>query len=213
MKSIERVQTGVRLEKRVVKVMKAVAELKDITLSDLIEGVMLHAFEGKAPFSADSLDKIDELKRVYALDLAATDSHLLREENEEFVIAFENCELDPSDFHHREHVWLAWIYLDRESLPEAMLRYINGLRRFTRHVGAEMKYHETITCAFLSLIHERMAHGPEDETWEAFAERNPDLLNDAKELLARYYSQETLESDFARKVFVLPDPSDAATHH
>ena len=76
---VERVQTGVRLEKRLLKVLKALAELHDLSLGDLLEGVVLHAFEGKAPFGASSLRKIVELKRVYGLDLDARDSHRLRE--------------------------------------------------------------------------------------------------------------------------------------
>ncbi|NMM45729.1 hypothetical protein HH303_14630 [Rhodospirillaceae bacterium KN72] len=78
-KAIERVQTGVRIEKRLIKVMKAVAELHDLSLGDLIEGVMLHAFEGKAPFGPATLAQIDKLRAVYQLDLTASDSHMLKE--------------------------------------------------------------------------------------------------------------------------------------
>lgn len=80
MNTVERVQTGVRIEKRLLKVLKALAELKDISLGDLIEGIALHAFEGKAPFSKDTLEQIAELKKIYSLKLRATDSHQLREE-------------------------------------------------------------------------------------------------------------------------------------
>jgi len=77
--SIERVQTGVRMEKRLVKVLKALAELKDLSLGDLLEGIVLHAFEGKAPFTAETLKQIAELKRVYGLDLDAGASHRMIE--------------------------------------------------------------------------------------------------------------------------------------
>ena len=77
--TIERVQTGVRLERRLLKVLKAFAEYRDLTLGDLLEGIVLHAFEGKAPFGAESLRKIAELKKVYELDLDARASHRLRE--------------------------------------------------------------------------------------------------------------------------------------
>jgi hypothetical protein len=80
---IERIQTGVRLEKRVLKVLKGLAELRDLSLGDLIEGIVLHAFDGKAPFSAETLAKIGELKRIYGLDLDATASHRLRESKPE----------------------------------------------------------------------------------------------------------------------------------
>jgi hypothetical protein len=76
---IERVQTGVRLEKCMLKVLKAVAELKDMTLADLLEGIVLHAFEGKAPFSAQTLKEIEQLKGLYGLTLKASDSHQLKE--------------------------------------------------------------------------------------------------------------------------------------
>ena len=76
---VERVQTGVRMEKRLLKVLKGLAELKDITLGDLLEGIVLHAFEGKAPFSPATLKEIEQLRKVYGLTLKATDSHMLKE--------------------------------------------------------------------------------------------------------------------------------------
>jgi hypothetical protein len=79
MKEIIRVQTGVRLERRLVKVLKALASELDLSLGDLLEGIVLHAFEGKTPFSAATLKKIKALKSVYGLDLSAEDSHRLRE--------------------------------------------------------------------------------------------------------------------------------------
>ena len=77
--TVERVQTGVRLEKRTLKVLKGVAEYLDLSLGDLLEGVVLHAFEGKAPFGAETLAQVERLKAVYGLTLTAADSHLLSE--------------------------------------------------------------------------------------------------------------------------------------
>jgi len=77
---VERVQTGVRLEKRMLKVLKALAEYHDLSLGDLLEGIVLHAFEGKSPFARESLRRITELKRIYHLDLDARASHRLSEE-------------------------------------------------------------------------------------------------------------------------------------
>lgn len=77
--TVERVQTGVRLEKRLVKVLKALAEHRDMSLGDLIESIVLHAFEGRAPFSAATLETIGQLKRIYGLELVAADSHRLSE--------------------------------------------------------------------------------------------------------------------------------------
>ncbi len=76
---VERVQTGVRLEKRMLKVLKALAELKDMSLGDLLEGIVLHAFEGKAPFSPATLREIEKLRAIYGLALKASDSHKLKE--------------------------------------------------------------------------------------------------------------------------------------
>jgi hypothetical protein len=76
---VERVQTGVRLEKRLLKVLKAVAELKDLSLGDLLEGVVLHAFEGKTPFSEQTLKEIEQFAKIYGMTLQASDSHQLRE--------------------------------------------------------------------------------------------------------------------------------------
>ena len=78
-KSIQRVQTGVRIEKRLLKVLKALAEQLDMSLGDLLERMALHCLEGKAPFSDDTLVKIEKLKDVYELDLTAVDSHKLDE--------------------------------------------------------------------------------------------------------------------------------------
>jgi hypothetical protein len=79
-RTVERVQTGVRLEKRMLKVLKGLAELLDLSLGDLLEGIVLHAFEGKTPFSPATRAKVEELKALYGFDLAAEDSHRLREE-------------------------------------------------------------------------------------------------------------------------------------
>jgi hypothetical protein len=76
---VERVQTGVRMEKRLLKVLKGLAEYHDLSLGDLLEGIVLHAFEGKAPFGPESRKKIADLKKIYDLDLDATASHKLVE--------------------------------------------------------------------------------------------------------------------------------------
>jgi hypothetical protein len=76
---VERVQTGLRIEKRLLKTLKALAELKDLTLGDLLEGIVLHAFEGKAPFPKETLGQIAELRKIYGLTLRAGDSHKMRE--------------------------------------------------------------------------------------------------------------------------------------
>ncbi len=77
---VERTQTGVRVEKRILKVLKGLAEYFDITLGDLLEGIVLHAFEGEAPFEPATLEKIAQFRGIYGLDLTAADSHRLRED-------------------------------------------------------------------------------------------------------------------------------------
>lgn len=79
MKQITRTQTGVRLESRLLKVLKALATDLDLSLGDLLEGIVLHAFDNRTPFSATTLKKIRALKAVYGLDLTARDAHQLRE--------------------------------------------------------------------------------------------------------------------------------------
>ena len=79
-KTISRTQTGVRLETSLLKTLKALAEYTDLSLGDLLEGIVLHAFEGKAPFSPETRKVIDQLKSVYGCDLTAADSHKLKEE-------------------------------------------------------------------------------------------------------------------------------------
>ena len=76
---VERVQTGVRMEKRVLKVLKALAEYLDLSLGDLLEGIVLHAFESKPPFGKETLKRVRQLKTVYGMDYGATASHRLRE--------------------------------------------------------------------------------------------------------------------------------------
>ncbi|MEV0400938.1 hypothetical protein [Actinoallomurus sp. NPDC050550] len=79
MVTVERVQTGLRIERNTLKVLKALAEYLDMPLGELVEGVVLHAFEGKAPFSPETLRKIEQLTSVYGLTLTAADAHRLEE--------------------------------------------------------------------------------------------------------------------------------------
>ena len=125
----------------------------------------------------------------------------------ELVRRFENCTLPGADFNHRNHARLAWIYLrDYELLP-ALNRFSENLKKFAASLGAADLYHETVTFAYLFLIHERIKRcGAEQKNWEEFAAANHDLFVRRKYgILTEYYSVEMLASDFARSVFVLPD--------
>jgi hypothetical protein len=125
--------------------------------------------------------------------------------DEEFSAAFEALTLPPSEFRHAGHVRLARIYLKRMTLQDAMTRYAQGLRAFAAHVGKPGLFHETITYAFLMVINERVADGPQGEGWAAFQARNPDVMAGVKAALGRYYTDERLSGDRARAGFVMPD--------
>jgi len=124
---------------------------------------------------------------------------------QQFLEAFDRSAIEPGTFDHPAHVRVVWSALQEASLLEAMARVRDGLHRLVRKFGAEGKYHDTITCALVLLIHERAVAHP-CATWAEFAGQNPDLLewNDGA-LLAPYYKQDTLSSDLARQAFVLPD--------
>jgi len=122
-----------------------------------------------------------------------------------FVEAFERGELPETAFRHRDHVRLAWIYLRRLSPAAALVKFSDGLRRFAARIGKARLYHETITWAYLLLIRERMERAGAAQEWSDFADANPDLLTWRPSVLGAYYREETLASDLARRVFVLPD--------
>lgn len=120
-----------------------------------------------------------------------------------FVAALESCTLPSEEFDHRAHVRLAWLYLAEQPLLEALPRFIASLKRYADSLGASGKYHETITYAFIFLIHQRMAECSAS-TFDEFAAANPDLFGP---ILQRYYPPETLASPLAKTVFVLPTKS------
>jgi hypothetical protein len=125
--------------------------------------------------------------------------------DQEFLERFESCSLDKEDFHHKDHVRLAWIYLSRFPVLEALSRFSDGLKRFAQSLGKEGLYHETITWSYLLLIRERIARAQAEESWEEFARANSDILDWRESVLKLYYRDETLKSDLARRVFVFPD--------
>jgi hypothetical protein len=125
--------------------------------------------------------------------------------DEEFVRRFEDCTLSSDCFPHREHVRLGWLYLRRYPLLEALAKFSEGLKIFATAHGAAGRYHETITWAYLFLIYERMAADEAAEKWDDFAAANPDLLAWPNDILKALYRAETLQSERARRFFVLPD--------
>jgi hypothetical protein len=125
--------------------------------------------------------------------------------DDEFIARFEDCTLPGASFHHASHVKLAWLYLNRLTLLEAIARFSEGLKRFATANGKPDRYHETITWAFLFLIHQRLSDRKANDSWEIFAAANPDLVNWEENILRRYYQEETLQSEQAKKCFLLPD--------
>jgi hypothetical protein len=122
----------------------------------------------------------------------------------ELIDGFEQCTLPNQAFHHRDHVHVVWAYL-RELPPlQALQRFSEGLKRFAKHHGKTTLYHETITWAYVALVHERMNRNP-SSSWDDFCRENSDLLTWRPSVLDRYYRSETLGSELARRVFILPD--------
>ena len=115
---------------------------------------------------------------------------------------FEAGQVDAEQFDHEAHVHIGWLYLQRFDTAEAIGRFDSALRRLTEQLGVPDKYHATITWLFLLLINERSRV---DESWNAFRNRNPELVEESGSTLRRYYSDAVLFSDEARKRFVLPD--------
>ncbi len=130
---------------------------------------------------------------------------MLDPESIRLVRDLEACEIPAGTFHHEQHLRVAWTLLEEDGLLVALGRFPLVLRRFAEYHGAHTLYHETITWAFLFLIHERRHQLPADHRWEDFARANSGLLQDHKGTLARYYSKERLGSDLARSVFLMPD--------
>lgn len=125
--------------------------------------------------------------------------------DDEVVRKFENRTLAGADFNHHNHVRVARIYLHEFNLLDALERFSENLKKFADSLGQPNLYHETITFAFFFLIHERIKRSKERQTWEDFVVTNPDLFTRQNGILTKYYRTETIASDFAKKVFVLPD--------
>ena len=125
--------------------------------------------------------------------------------DQELIEQFEDGTLPIEGFHHREHVRTAFLYLTKYPVLEALQIFSRTLRRFAEARGKPQLYHQTITWAYIFLIQERMARAGSKQSWEEFARDNPDLLVWNDGILTRFYRSETLTSELARTVFLLPD--------
>jgi hypothetical protein len=124
----------------------------------------------------------------------------------ELLARFLDTTLPADQFHHEQHVQVAWRFVRNHGMPAALGEFTAAIKRFAAAKGAHGLYHETITWAFLLLIAERQAR-TDSQTWEAFAAAHPELLIWKPSILERYYSRELLQSDIARRAFVFPDRS------
>jgi len=118
--------------------------------------------------------------------------------------SFVDTSLPADQFHHQQHVQVAWLFVRKYGMPGALAEFTSAIKRFADAKGATGLYHETITWAFLLLIAERQARHPA-ASWPEFEAANPDLLVWKPSILGRYYSKELLASDLARRTFLMPD--------
>jgi len=126
--------------------------------------------------------------------------------DQELITRLEQCTLAADSFHHADHVRAAFLYLCRYPLLEAVEKFSTALQRLAASHGKAQRYHQTITWAYLFLIHERMARAEQARpVWQEFARQNPGVLSWENSVVKRYYRAETLQSDLARRIFVLPD--------
>ncbi len=123
----------------------------------------------------------------------------------EWMEAFESCTLPSGTFHHAEHIKMAFLYSQKYTPVEALGRFSSAIARFAAAQGKPNLYNETITWAFLLLIRERIARADSRQTWTEFSAANADLLRWNDNILKKYYRPETLASELAKKVFLLPD--------
>ena len=117
---------------------------------------------------------------------------------------FVDTTLPADRFHHHQHVQVAWLFVQKYGMPQAIGEFTAAIKRFAGAKGATGLYHETITWAFLFLIADRQARQPSD-TWEGFQAANADLMSWKPSILERYYSKELLASDLAKRTFLMPD--------
>lgn len=124
--------------------------------------------------------------------------------DDELMADFEAGRVPEGGFHHREHIRVAWNYLRVHGLPGALARFCAGLRHFAAAQGVPGLYHETITVAYILLINERLSASRE-LAWDDFAAAYPELLAWKPSILDTLYEADTLTSERARQVFVMPD--------
>ena len=122
--------------------------------------------------------------------------------DDEFLRALERCELAESEFGHAAHVRAAYLYLQEADFAGALERISRAIRNYATHLGKPDRYHETITVAYVALVQQHICERGNGGGWVAFARDNSELFQPG--LLRQFYSQAQLESEMARRVFLLP---------
>ena len=123
--------------------------------------------------------------------------------DEDFLRAFEDLSFPADQFHHREHIRVAWLYLKSSDATRAAERMTAGIRRFANHDGATQKYHHTLTLGWMRLVAAALVETPEDHSFPQFFAEHAELAD--KDLLKKHYSPDLLQSNAAREGWVEPD--------
>lgn len=123
--------------------------------------------------------------------------------DEDFLRAFEDLSFPADQFHHSEHIRVAWLYLKSSDATRAAEFMAAGIRRFANHHGATLKYHHTLTLAWMRLVAVALVETPEGHDFTKFLAEHSELGN--KDLLKKYYSPELLQTNAAREGWVEPD--------
>ena len=130
----------------------------------------------------------------------------LSREDQKFIDKFESAVLSEEQFHHEDHVKLAWLYLQLYPVCEVLERFSNGIKHLAKAFNNPELYHETITWAYVFIINDRMNKMSQPDVWWRFKEANEDIFKwGHNSLIRKYYRKETLQSEAARKWFHLPD--------
>ena len=127
----------------------------------------------------------------------------------EFLDALESCTLPASEFGHTAHIRAAYLYLRAHGFPEALARTESTIRRFASSLGKSDRYHETITVSYLALIRQHLYERGAGGDWFGFVAANPELFE--RDLLLQFYPRSQLESELARRIFVLPRADQTAS--
>jgi hypothetical protein len=125
--------------------------------------------------------------------------------HDELIRQFEDCSLPLEALRHSVHIQIAFLYLRKYPVLDVLARFPAALTRYAEAHGKAGLYHETITWAYILLIHERMTRAGRAQEWEEFKTANADLMTWTSTILKQYYRDETLSSDLARKIFLFPD--------